>query len=108
MGEKNQIIIYYLSVNYIEWFQQKKIAIFKFWVSSVRPLLVQSVHTLGPGISNLQKVDSLVIRGNLLTKFVTLITNAGPRVLSKGPEERVIYLKILEMYTLHCLCMFLK
>ena len=97
MGKKTQIIIYYLSVNYIEWFQQKQIAIFKFWVSSVRPLLVQSVHTLGPGISNLNKVDSLVIRGNLLTKFVTLITNAGPRVVQKGPGEGVIYLQISEM-----------
>ena len=41
--EKNKIIIHYLSVNCIIWFQQKKLILaffFKFRVLSVRPLLV--------------------------------------------------------------------
>ena len=52
---KNQIIIYYLSVNYIKWFQQKinNFGIFfKFRVLSVRPLLThipkKKVNTFGP------------------------------------------------------------
>ena len=40
---------------------------------------------LGPGLTNLQKVDDLAIHVNLLTTFATLIPNAGPRVLQKGP-----------------------
>ena len=59
--------------------------------------LLHSVHTLGPGLSNLQKVDNLATRVNLLTTFATLIPNAGPRLLQKGPGEGVIYLQISEM-----------
>ena len=52
---------------------------------------------LGPGLSNLQKVDNLETSVNLLTMFETLIPNAGPRVLYKGPGEGVTYLQISEM-----------
>ena len=48
---------------------------------------MQRVHTLGPGRSNLQKVDNMATRVNLLTMFATLIPNAGPGVLQKGPGE---------------------
>ena len=44
------------------------------------------LNTLGPGLPNLQKVDNLATRVNLLTMFAALITNTGPRVLQKGPE----------------------
>ena len=52
---------------------------------------------LGPGLSNLIKVDNLVTRVNLLTTFATLIQNDVPRVLQKGPGEGVIYLQLSEM-----------
>ena len=52
---------------------------------------------LGPGLENLPKVDNLVTRVNLLTTFATLIPNAGPRVLQKGPGEGVVYLQISKM-----------
>ena len=60
--------------------------------------LVHIVHTLGRGLSNLQKFDNLATCVNLLPTFATLIPNAGPHFLQKGPEEGVIYLQISEMY----------
>ena len=50
-----------------------------------------------PGLSKLQKVDNLATHVDLLTKFPTLIPNAGPRVVQKEPGEGVIYLQISEM-----------
>ena len=52
---------------------------------------------LGPGISNLQKVDNLTKHFNLLTMFANLIQNAGPRVLQEGLGKGVIYLQISEI-----------
>ena len=52
---------------------------------------------LGPGLSNLQKVDNMETRVNLLTMFTTLTPNSGPHVLHKGPGEGVIYLQISEI-----------
>ena len=40
--------------------------------------LVHTVNTLGPGISNPQKVDNLATGVNLLTTFAILIPDAGP------------------------------
>ena len=56
---------------------------------------------LGPGLPNLKKVNNLATGVNLLTMFVTLIPNEGPRVLQKGPREGVICLQISEMYDLN-------
>ena len=55
---------------------------------------------LGLGISYLQKYNNLATRVNLLTTFVTLTANAGPRILNKGPGEGVIYLQISETFSL--------
>ena len=52
---------------------------------------------LGPGLSNLQKINNLATCVNLLNMFATLIPNAGPHVLQKGPGEGVIYLQISGM-----------
>ena len=52
---------------------------------------------LGPGLPNLQKVNNLETRVNLITKFTNLIPNAGPRVLQKGPGEVVVYMQIPEV-----------
>ena len=43
---------------------------------------------LGPALSNLQKVDKIAARVNLLTTVATLFTQAGPCVLQKGSMER--------------------
>ena len=56
----------------------------------LKPLCVWYIYALGPGLSNLEKVDNLATRVNLLPTFATLIPNAGPRVLRKGPGEGVI------------------
>ena len=69
--------------------------------------LVHRLHTLGPGLPNLQKVDNLATCVNILTTFATLIPNAGPRVEQKGPGEGVIYLQISEMYLLYIYCISL-
>ena len=53
---------------------------------------------LGPGLTNLQKFDDMETCANLLTTFATLIPNADPRVLRKGPGEGVIYLQNSSMY----------
>ena len=58
------------------------------------------VLTLGPGLSNLQKVDNLATRVNLLPMLTTVVPNAGPRVLQKGIGEGVIYMQISEMLNL--------
>ena len=52
MGKINQIIIYYLSVNYIKWFQQKKFGFFKFRVLSVRPLLTTAMMLMRHSLRN--------------------------------------------------------
>ena len=54
---------------------------------------------LGPELSNLEKVDYLAARVNLIPTFVTLIQNAGPCVLRIGPGEGAIYLQTSYIYT---------
>ena len=51
---------------------------------------------LVPELPNLQKIDNLETRFNILNTFATLFPNAGPSVLQKGPGEGVIYLQISE------------
>ena len=46
------------------------------------------LHTLGSRLPNLQKIDNLATRVNLLTTSANLIPNVGSRVLQKGPGER--------------------
>ena len=50
-------------------------------------------------LSNLQKIDNLATRLNLLTMFATFIPNAWPRFLQKGPGKGMVYLQISEMFT---------
>ena len=45
---------------------------------------------LGPGLSNLQKVDDMATRVSLLTTFATLIPNVGLHVMKKDTGEEVI------------------
>ena len=45
---------------------------------------------LGPGLSNLEKVNNLATRVNLVTTFATFIPNTGSHFLQKGPGEGVI------------------
>ena len=59
--------------------------------------LVQRVHMLGPGLSNLQKGDNLVTPVNLINTFTTLIPTTGPQVLQKRPGEGVIWLQISDI-----------
>ena len=62
--------------------------------------LEHRAHTVGPGISNLKKVDNLSTHGKLLTTFATFFPNAGARFLNKGTGEVVIYLQISDIYIL--------
>ena len=48
--------------------------------------MVHRVHTLDPVLPNLQKVDNMVTRDNLISTFATLIPNTGPCLLHKGLE----------------------
>ena len=49
------------------------------------------------------KVDNPATRVNLLPLFATLIPNAWPHVLHKGPGKGVIYLQISEMLAYYTL-----
>ena len=55
------------------------------------------LHTLSPGLSNLQKVHNMATHVNLLSTSEILIPDAVPRVLQNGPGEGVIYLQIPEI-----------
>ena len=54
---------------------------------------------LGPRLSNMQQGNNLTARLNILTMFVTLLSNAGSRVLQKGTAEGVIHMKISYTYS---------
>ena len=47
--------------------------------------LVHRLHTLGPGLPNLHKVDNMATGINLLTMLATLTPDAGLHVLHEGP-----------------------
>ena len=52
-----------------------------------------------PVLTNLQKINNLETRVNLLTTLETFISNAVPCVFQKGLGEGVIYMHISEMYS---------